>query len=351
MRLRGYLKTVPLLLAAAVWPATALGGNPHGTPPGQQKKETGSTNAHVSVHAHGKAKAHGHGHASGSVTVHARGHAHASAGAGATVQAGVKSSSSTAKSTFAAASSNQTKLYGNGQTAGQIAMAHGAQANAVLYGPGNGQPHKVSCGAHWIDVHALKAHAGVCAGAAAGMNAHAGVKASASGGFNMFAAASSNQTKLYGNGQTAGQIAIQAGFGAAILFGPGNSQPHKVACGAHLIDVHALKAHAGACAGVLGSQQASTGVSAQTQVTAQVQAAAHAQTQAGVAAKSSGGGVLGASAARPSNRSAGAGGLLGAAARSGALPFTGQPLLAALVFGPALLAGGFGLRRLARAHS
>src|SRR5919201_1765134 len=265
MRLRGYLKTVPLLLAAAVWPATALGGNPHGTPPGQQKKETGSTNAHVSVHAHGKAKAHGHGHASGSVTVHARGHAHASAGAGATVQAGVKSSSSTAKSTFAAASSNQTKLYGNGQTAGQIAIAQG--------------------------------------------------------------------------------------FGAAILFGPGNSQPHKVACGAHLIDVHALKAHAGACAGVLGSQQASTGVSAQTQVTAQVQAAAPAQTQAGVAAKSSGGGVLRASPARPSNRSAGAGGLLGAAARSGALPFTGQPLLAALVFGLALLAGGFGLRRLARAHS
>src|SRR5919201_833815 len=266
MRLRGYLKTVPLLLGAAVWPDTALGGNPHGTQPGQQKKETGSTNAHVSVHAHGKAKAHGHGHASGSVTVHARGHAQFSAGPGAAVQAGGKSSSSTAKSTFAAASSNQTKLYGNGQTAGQIAMAHGAQANAVLYGPGNSQPHKVTCGAHRIDVHALKAHAGVCAG-------------------------------------------------------------------------------------VLGSQQASTGVSAQTQVTAQVQAAAPAQTQAGVAAKSSGGGVLGASAARPSNRSAGAGGLLGAAARSGALPFTGQPLLAALVFGLALLAGGFGLRRLARAHS
>jgi hypothetical protein len=353
VRQRGYLKTVPLLLAAAVWPATALGGNPHGTPPGQQKKETGSTNAHVSVHAHAKAKAHGHVHASGSAKVHAAVHTHASAGAGA--QAGVKSSSSSSENTYAAAASNQTKLYGNGQTAGQIAMTNGAQANAVLYGPGNSQPHKMSCGAHWIDVHALKAHAGACAGAAAaanaGASAQAGVKASASSGFNTFASATSNQTKLYGNGQTAGQIAIQAGFGAAILFGPGNSQPHKVACGAHLIDVHALKAHAGACAGAMGAEQASTSASSQAQAAAQVQAAVQAQSHAGVAAKSSGGGVLGASATSPTNRSTGAGAVLGATARSGTLPFTGLSLLGALALGLALLLGGFGLRRLVRTHS
>ncbi|MCW2963969.1 MAG: hypothetical protein JWO17_1221 [Actinomycetia bacterium] len=57
------------------------------------------------------------------------------------------------------------------------------------------------------------------------------------------AAASSNKTKQYGNGQTAGQIATKAGHGDAILHGPGNSQPHKTAVcpGGHEVDVHALK--------------------------------------------------------------------------------------------------------------
>jgi hypothetical protein len=224
----------------------------------------------------------------------------------------------------------------------------------VLYGPGNSQPHKVSCGAHWIDVHALKAHAAACAGASGGAHAagslQAGVKASSKSGFNTFATATSNQTKLYGNGQTAGQIAIQAGFGAAILFGPGNSQPHKVSCGAHLIDVHALKAHAGACAGAAGaaglSGQASANASAQAQVAAQT------QTKTSVAAKSSGGGgVLGASATAPSTRPTGSGAALGVAARSGTLPVTGLSLVLPLAFGLSLLAGGLGVRRLARSHS
>jgi hypothetical protein len=64
---------------------------------------------------------------------------------------------------------------------------------------------------------------------------------------NQWAAASSNRTKRYGNGSTAGQIATQAGYGSAMLYGPGNSQPHKYSCGGHMVDVHALKAHASKC--------------------------------------------------------------------------------------------------------
>src|SRR5207244_4421448 len=64
---------------------------------------------------------------------------------------------------------------------------------------------------------------------------------------NTSAPASSNKTKQYGNGKTAGQIATQAGYGDATLYGPGNSQPHKYNCGGHYVDVHALKAKGKKC--------------------------------------------------------------------------------------------------------
>ena len=71
---------------------------------------------------------------------------------------GVKPSSTTQKDTHEAASSNKTKEYGNGKTAGQIAIANGAAPSTILHGPGNSQPHKaVGCaGGHEVDVHALK---------------------------------------------------------------------------------------------------------------------------------------------------------------------------------------------------
>ena len=67
-------------------------------------------------------------------------------------QAGVKPSSTTAHDTDAAAGSDQTKLYGNGKTAGQVAIGKGASSDTDLHGPGNSQPHKI-CGR---DVHAFK---------------------------------------------------------------------------------------------------------------------------------------------------------------------------------------------------
>src|SRR5258705_13057093 len=78
-----------------------------------------------------------------------------------TTDLGVKPSNDTQKDTHAPAGSNQTKLYGNGDTAGQIAIENGATATTVLHGPGNSQPHKVAgCTGHEVDVHALKSHSG-----------------------------------------------------------------------------------------------------------------------------------------------------------------------------------------------
>jgi hypothetical protein len=73
---------------------------------------------------------------------------------------GVKPSNSTAHNTNAPAGSNKTKEYGNGKTAGQIAIQHGYPSSGNLHGPGNSQPHKVTtCGhRHGVDVHALKSH-------------------------------------------------------------------------------------------------------------------------------------------------------------------------------------------------
>jgi hypothetical protein len=75
---------------------------------------------------------------------------------------GIKPSNTTAHETHAPASSNDTKKYGNGQTAGGIAMHNGAKPSTVLHGPGNSQPHKAApcSGGHEVDVHALKPHRG-----------------------------------------------------------------------------------------------------------------------------------------------------------------------------------------------
>jgi hypothetical protein len=74
-----------------------------------------------------------------------------------------------------------------------------------------------------------------------------GVKPSNTTKHDTYAKASSDRTKKYGNGKTAGQIATQAGYGDATLHGPGNSQPHKTLCGGHEVDVHALKNKGSKC--------------------------------------------------------------------------------------------------------
>ncbi|HJQ49017.1 MAG TPA: hypothetical protein VJ838_00680 [Gaiellaceae bacterium] len=138
--------------AAAIITGAALAGNPHGTPPGQAKKQA-SVSASVSATA--------------------------------SVSAGVKPSATTSASghnTNALAASTKTKLYGNGKTAGQIAMQSGAGAATNLYGPGNSQPHKPVCpgGKATFDVHALKAHGTAPGCASASVSSGGSVSGSAS---------------------------------------------------------------------------------------------------------------------------------------------------------------------------
>jgi hypothetical protein len=139
------------LLGAAVLSGVALAGNPHGTPPG---------------------------HAKGQVTVSA------SVSASTNNSVGVKAGATTRFNAHAAAGSSATKSYGNGKTAGQVAMQNGAGASTDLYGPGNSQPHKASLCAggktHLVDVHALKAHGGSSSCAAASVGASTSSSASSS---------------------------------------------------------------------------------------------------------------------------------------------------------------------------
>lgn len=129
------------VLGAGVLSGVAAAGNPHGTPPGQANQQMSPSSSAGVKSSSG----------------------HATKQTSSATSTGVKPSSTTQHNTNAAAGSDKTKQYGNGKTAGQIAMNNGASADTNLYGPGNSQPHKVAvCSkngkSHYVDVHALKAH-------------------------------------------------------------------------------------------------------------------------------------------------------------------------------------------------
>ena len=145
-------------------------------------------------------------------------------------------------------------------------------------------------------------------------------------------AAKSDQSKRYGNNSTAAQIAISRGAPSGTqVFGPGNSQPHKVLdCRRqHWVDVHAVKSYTTNC---------STTTSATTSGTT------HGTAGTTTAGASPTGGVLGVTA--PGGSSGPVGGVLGAiaSAGSGVLPFTGFPLWMVVVAGLGLLLLGLALR-------
>jgi hypothetical protein len=168
---------------------------------------------------------------------------------------------------------------------------------------------------------------------------------------NTLVPVTSNKTKLYGNGKTAGQIAQQSGY-TGNLKGPGNSQPHKALVCGHWIDVHALKSHMKKSCGTQTS--ASTHNSNAPVLTIVIPSLGGVTPVvlggilgATASAKSPNGGVLGAVAGAKAR-----GGVLGAVAaarRHGKLPFTGFPVWIALLVGFTLTAAGCGLRRYARA--
>jgi len=153
LRLTGTL--VLVLAIAALGSASAYAGNGQGN--GNGKDDSVAAPA-------GAAGAEGHGN-----SANAQGQLKKDDAAATTVSAaaqidpaadqpGVKPSNETAHDTHAAASSDETKQYGNGKTAGQIAMQNGAAPSTILHGPGNSQPHKAApcSGGHEVDVHALK---------------------------------------------------------------------------------------------------------------------------------------------------------------------------------------------------
>ena len=161
-------------------------------------------------------------------------------------------------------------------------------------------------------------------------------------------AAKADSSKRYSNGETAAQIANSRGAPAGTeVFGPGNSQPHKVLdCKRnHWVDVHAVKNYSTtSCsqAGTVGTVGAS--VSSGTNSTSPTSTAG--STARG---NSTVGGVLGVTAS--GGKEAPAGGVLGAIASvgSGVLPFTGFPLWLVVLAAVGMIVLGLTLRRGGRA--
>ncbi len=206
-----------------------------------------------------------------------------------------------------------------------------------------------------------------------------GVKPSNTTDHDTYATASSDKTKLYGNGKTAGQIATQAGHGTAVLHGPGNSQPHKTApCpGGHEVDVHALK-HTSSVACASQSQTVTPATPATVTATATVAATVPAPTVVTPVATSAGavqgaqatiapaaasatpaaaGGVKGAAVtvkapkalkpakAKPAGGVLGATKTLGGTTPASTLPFTGLPLWIFGLVAAGMIGVGLALRR------
>ena len=163
-------------------------------------------------------------------------------------------------------------------------------------------------------------------------------------------AAKPDSSKRYGTGTTSAQIANSRGASAGTpVFGPGNSQPHKVLdCKRnHWVDVHAVKSYSTAsCSLQSGTTTRTTGGIG---VSASVTSTGFSNAGPTTPGNSKAGGVLGVTA---SGGEAGpVGGVLGAIASvgSGVLPFTGFSLWMIVLAGIGLVLLGLLLRRGARA--
>ena len=175
-------------------------------------------------------------------------------------------------------------------------------------------------------------------------------------------------SKRYGNGTTAAQIATASGApSGTTIYGPGNSQPHKVALCPNKknhgggVDVHALKSHAAkSCASstptstqTMTSQNGSTSVTGTATVTGTTTVKGSRTEAPGLSVAAANGGVLGVTATVSAGKSGNTpvGGVLGALTTvgSGNLPFTGFPLWVAALLAVALIGMGLTLRRAGRA--
>ena len=261
-------------------------------------------------------------------------------------------------------------LAGNGQASGNV------KTDAAATAPGNsanapGQQKKGAVGARASTQArgggSADQNVGIAAGVkptnasakgstcttGGGTGSSATCKATGVAAANAQSAGKADASKRYGSGTTAAQIASSRGAPAGTtIYGPGNSQPHKVSNCVHPaknnngggVDVHAVKSFSSAqCTSSTGTTVRTT-TSNSTTLGATVATTGKVSTAHGNASQ---GGVLGATA----SKSQPAGGVLGAieSVGQGALPFTGLPLLAAVLFAAALIGLGLALRRHSRA--
>ena len=290
-RIAGLTSVMLLVLGIAAFTGSALAGNGTGTGKGNAKadSQTASANESASQAAHGNSA-----NAPGQIkqdTVSTQATGGGSAAQNAGVQAGAKPTSATAKG-------NKPTMCSTGGGTGSSATCTSSGATAAT----------------------------------------------------VQTAAKPDSSKRYGTGTTSAQIANSRGASAGTpVFGPGNSQPHKVLdCKRnHWVDVHAVKSYSTAsCSLQSGTTTRTTGGIG---VSASVTSTAFSNAGPTKPGNSKSGGVLGATA---SGGEAGpVGGVLGAIASvgSGVLPFTGFSLWMIVLAGIGLVLLGLLLRRGARA--
>jgi len=137
-----------------------------------------------------------------------------------------------------------------------------------------------------------------------------------------------DSSKLYGNGKTAAQIANGKGAPSGTpVFGPGNSQPHKI-CGR---DVHAYKGSSKKCPS--GTQ---TGTQSGTQSNAE---SVTANSSLNTAATNNTGSTAGTGASTSSGAPSGASGVLGASHTTSSKPVAARAKPAHAVLGTASFTG------------
>ncbi len=166
-------------------------------------------------------------------------------------------------------------------------------------------------------------------------------------------AAKPDSSKRYGNGTTAAQTANSHGAPAGTqVYGPGNSQPHKVVdCKRnHWVDVHAVKSYATApCSTLTGTTNGTIAASVPGSTNGpSIATATSSNASSSTRGHGTAGGVLGVTA---SGGTGPAGGVLGAIASvgSGVLPFTGISLWLVMLAAAGLIVLGLLVRRGGRA--